>query len=60
VSKLLTEHEVSAEYGLNLHTLRDWRYQRRGLPFVKLGKVVRYERAAVEAYIAKHTVAVGP
>ena len=55
--ELLTEHEVAAEYGLSVGTLRDWRYKKAVLPFVKLGSSVRYRRSAIEAYINEHTVA---
>ena len=55
---LLTEREVAAEYGLNLNTLRDWRYRRVVLPFVKFGTAVRYRRSDIEAVLDAGTVAV--
>ena len=57
-TKLLTEQEVAAEYGLNLNTLRDWRYRKCVLPFIKLGDAVRYRRSDIEAYLDGHTVSV--
>jgi hypothetical protein len=57
-TKLLSEQEVVEEYGLNLLTLRDWRHERRVLPFIKLGHAVRYRRSDIEEYLDGHTVAV--
>ena len=49
--KLLTEKEVAALTGLQLSTLRHWRTQRVGPPYLKLGRrrqsAVRYSLADV-------------
>lgn len=57
-TRFMTEAEVAHVTGLSIQTLRNWRCTRRaGPPFVKLSqKWVRYERAAVEAWIAAQTV----
>ncbi len=50
---LLTELQVAQILNLKPGTLSVWRCTRRvDLPFVKLGRAVRYRRADVEAFIA--------
>lgn len=56
VTKLLTERDVVALYGLNLGTLRNHRSKGIGLPFVRLEGKVRYRLQEVEAYIQNHRV----
>ena len=52
----LTEQEVSARTGLSLSTLRMHRFTRKGLPYIKIGRSVRYRVCDLEAYIAKHRI----
>ena len=39
----VSEHVISAATGFSLQTLRTWRHQRKGFPYVKLGRAVRYD-----------------
>ncbi|MGQ0628150.1 MAG: helix-turn-helix domain-containing protein [Phycisphaerales bacterium] len=55
--QLLTETQVSDLLAIPLQTLRNHRSQRRGIPFVRLGRAVRYKRADVLAYIDAGAVA---
>lgn len=59
--QLLTEADVSALLSVPLQTLRNARSRRAGgfgsLPFVRLGRAVRYKRADVLAYIDAGAVA---
>lgn len=48
---LLTAEEVSTMTGLSLDTLAQWRSQRRGIPYLKLGRRVMYDADEVEAYL---------
>ena len=48
---LLTPQEVAALTGLSLETLAQWRSQARGIPYLKLGRAVRYDPADVQAYL---------
>lgn len=43
-------------YGVSTKTLEKWRQNGFGPPFVKLGKAVRYERAALLAWAEARTV----
>ncbi len=53
--KLLTETEVAGRLEVTTPCLRRWRREGRGLPFVRVGRLVRYHPQAVEKFIADHT-----
>jgi len=55
---LLTPEEVAAITSLSLDTLAQWRSQKRGIPYLKIGRVVRYDPAEVEAYLERCRVSV--
>jgi excisionase family DNA binding protein len=48
---LLTVQQVAELTGLSVETLNQWRSQGLHLPYIKLGKAVRYLRNDVERYI---------
>jgi excisionase family DNA binding protein len=48
---LLKPEEVADLTGLSVETLAQWRSQKRGIPYLKIGKVVRYDPADVQAYL---------
>ncbi len=52
----LTEQEVSTRTGLSLSTLRMHRFTRKGLPYIKIGRSVRYRVCDLEAYLAEHRI----
>jgi hypothetical protein len=59
-SDLLTVHEVAQRLRLDEGTLANWRRRsdkRRLLPFVRIGYVIRYRAADVDAFIESRTVA---
>ena len=49
--KLLTPPEVADLTGLSLDTLAQWRSQGRGIPYLKIGRVVRYDPGDVQTYL---------
>ncbi len=49
--ELLTAEQVSSITGLSVETLAQWRSQRRGIPYLKIGRAVRYDPADVNAYL---------
>jgi excisionase family DNA binding protein len=54
---LLTDQQAAKLLGIKPSTLQIWRTQRRySLPYVKVGRCVRYRRSAVEAFIEQRTV----
>lgn len=55
--KLLTPVEVADLLGIKPSTLNVWRCTGRyKLPYVKVGKLVRYERRVVEQFIRENTI----
>jgi len=54
--EILSERQVQEIYGLSIPYLRRTRRERRGPRFLKLGKLVRYRRTDLEAYLAAGTV----
>ena len=55
---LLNETQVAELLGIRSSTLQVWRSTRRyPLPFVKVGRSVRYRESAVQAFIDSRTFA---
>jgi hypothetical protein len=54
-----TEAELAVELTVTGRTLRNWRAGRI-IPYIKIGRVVRYERASVVAALARQTVQARP
>jgi excisionase family DNA binding protein len=48
---LLSAEQVAELTGLALDTLAQWRSQRRGIPYLKIGRAVRYDFNHVQAYL---------
>jgi hypothetical protein len=48
---LLTEQQVSEKYGLRLSKLRQDRFNDRGMPYMKIGKLIRYSQPMIEKYL---------
>jgi len=53
VEKLLSPADVAKILGVTTQTLAIWRHEKRyRLPYIKSGRLVRYEARDVEAFIA--------
>lgn len=48
---LLSESQVSDLLGISLSKLRQDRHFHRGIPYVKIGRSVRYAEADVQAFV---------
>ncbi len=48
---LLTPAELADMLGNTVKTLAKWRWKRTGPPFVKAGKAVMYDKAAVQEWL---------
>jgi hypothetical protein len=46
-----SEERFADEIGYTVRAVRSWRSQRRGPPFIKIGKAVYYKITAVEAWL---------
>lgn len=53
---LLTEDEVSKLFNINKHTLQRDRFNGTGIPYVKLGRRVRYKVEDIQKYIERNTI----
>lgn len=53
---LLNEQQLAQLTGLSLSRLRNDRYLRQGIPFLKLGSSVRYRVADVMSYLQNNVV----
>ena len=60
VKRYLTEKEVSAITGLSVSLLQKMRGQCRGIPYLKIGKAVRYTIEDVQSFMEAHRVNVDP
>jgi len=60
VLKLLTTEEVANLTGLSPETLAQWRWLKKELPFLRIGKkCVRYRQSDIDSWLAKRLVSVG-
>ncbi len=57
IPKLLTENETAAFLGAAPDTLAVWRCTRRySLPYIKIGRLVRYRESDVIAFLESRTI----
>jgi predicted DNA-binding transcriptional regulator AlpA len=56
--KLLNPKEVSGLTGVPTTTLAQWRYRKIGIPYLRIGRLVRYDLADVDAYLQRCRVEV--
>lgn len=54
--KFLNENQVAEQLNVSVATLQRWRWAKRGPAYAKFGRCVRYEEAAVEAFINQSRV----
>jgi hypothetical protein len=57
--ELLTEQKAAARTGLSVHTLAKHRKLGKGIPFIRLGRTIRYRTADVERFLIEHLVEPG-
>ena len=50
MSAFMSESELAARWEVSPKTLQRWRTDRRGPPYLKLSKSVRYRREDIDAY----------
>jgi len=54
--ELITTNEAAIILGVRAQTLAMWRLYKRGPRFIKVGRLVRYRRADLEAFIEHNSV----
>ena len=52
----LTEHEVAELINRKVQTLRNDRFKGQGLPYIKMGRMVRYNYEEVVAFMDSHKI----
>jgi predicted site-specific integrase-resolvase len=52
----LREKETAKTLGVAVQTLRNWRHLRKGPPYIKLGRAIRYRDEDLAAFLEKHRV----
>lgn len=57
VSSLLSSDEAAAFLGIAPQTLAQWRCtHRQAIPYLKIGKLVKYKLADLQAFLERNTV----
>lgn len=56
MEQLYTPVQVSEMLDISVKTLEKWRWERRNLPYVKLGTAVRYRESDLTAWLGANTV----
>jgi excisionase family DNA binding protein len=51
----LSEKEAAAYLSVSLSTIRRWRRRKTGPPLFQFGGVLRYDREALDVFIANYT-----
>jgi predicted DNA-binding transcriptional regulator AlpA len=55
-SQLIDEKRLCADLGISSVTATKWRARAEGPRFIKVGRLIRYRRSDVEAWLASRTV----
>lgn len=52
-NKLFSQEELAEYLGVTIHAVRKWRAAGK-ISFIRIGQTVRFEREAIEQFIADH------
>lgn len=56
-NRLLNNEEAAAELGVTPRTLEVWRCTKRhSIPYIKVGRLVKYRQEALDAFLLAQTV----
>jgi hypothetical protein len=56
MQQIVDETKVAEIMDVAVQTLRNWRFQRKGPPYIKFGRSVRYTLGDIEEYISRHQI----
>jgi excisionase family DNA binding protein len=56
MTRLITINEASQQLGVSIAAIRDWRFRRKHLDFVKIGRAVRVLQSSIDKMIERQTV----
>ena len=54
MDRVITEKEAAIHLCLAVQTLRNWRHQRKGPPYIKISRAIRYNLKDIEEYMRQH------
>lgn len=57
ITELLTPRETAGFLKVSVHTLAKWRCNKKGPEYMKTGRLVKYNRKALETYLRSTTIA---
>jgi len=52
----LNEKQTAKVLGIAVQTLRNWRHQRKGPKYIKMGRSVRYQQDDLQEYIDRKRI----
>jgi excisionase family DNA binding protein len=54
---IFTNNQAAEHIGVSPRTLEIWRCTKRNkIPFIKVGRLVKYRKSALDAFLDQHTV----
>jgi hypothetical protein len=56
MARLVTLKDASQQLGVSIAAIRDWRFRRKHLDFVKVGRAVRVLQCSIDRMIESQTV----
>ena len=56
MAKLVSIEETAQQLGITVAAVRDWRFRRKHLDFVKVGRAVRVLQSSIDKFIETQTV----
>jgi len=59
MQRLITLNEAAQQLGISVAAVRDWRFRRKHLDFVKVGRAVRVIQSSIDKFIENQTVPAG-
>ena len=57
ITEVLTPRETAGFLKVSIHTLAKWRSTKKGPEYMKTGRLVKYDRKALETYLRSTMVA---
>lgn len=56
MAQLITLEQTARQVGISVAAVRSWRYKRKHLEFVKLGRSVRVSQSSIDRFIEQGTL----
>jgi hypothetical protein len=57
ITEVLTPRETARFLKVSVHTLAKWRCNKKGPKYMRTGRLVKYDRRTLEAYLKSTTIA---